>query len=94
MPAGASAAAWFDALDAACARLQRYAPDALVVSLGLDTFAGDPISSFQLQPGDFTRLGARLQRLSCPTVFVLEGGYAAAELGLNAANVVDGFEQG
>lgn len=94
LPAGASAAAWFDALDAACARLQRYAPDALVVSLGLDTFAGDPISSFQLQPGDFTRLGARLQRLSCPTVFVLEGGYAAAELGLNAANVVDGFEQG
>jgi acetoin utilization deacetylase AcuC-like enzyme len=26
-------------------------------------------------------------------VFVLEGGYAAAELGTNAVNVLDGFEQ-
>ena len=94
LPAGASVAAWFEALEAACARLQQHAPDALVVSLGLDTFAGDSISRFQLQAGDFTRLGSRLARLQWPTVFVLEGGYAAAELGINAANVVDGFEQG
>ena len=93
LPAGASVAAWFEALEAACARLQQHAPDALVVSLGLDTFAGDPISRFQLQAGDFTRLGARLAGLQWPTVFVLEGGYAAAELGINAAHVVDGFEQ-
>ena len=93
LPAGASVAAWFEALEAACARLQQHAPDALVVSLGLDTFAGDPISRFQLQAGDFMRLGARLAGLQWPTVFVLEGGYAAAELGINAAHVVDGFEQ-
>jgi acetoin utilization deacetylase AcuC-like enzyme len=73
--------------------VMRYRPDALVVSLGLDTFAGDPISSFALQADDFSRLGARLERLGLPTVFVLEGGYAASELGSNAANVVDGFEQ-
>ncbi|MCB2026195.1 MAG: histone deacetylase family protein, partial [Ottowia sp.] len=61
-------------------------------SLGLDTFAGDPISRFQLQPPDFERLGRRLQRLGLPTAFILEGGYAAAELGENAARVIDGFE--
>ena len=94
LPAGSSAAAWFDALEAACTRVERHRPDALVVSLGLDTFAGDPISSFALQAEDFSRLGARLERLACPTVFVLEGGYAASELGSNAANVVDAFEQG
>ncbi len=93
LAAGSSAATWFDALDAACARVMRYRPDALVVSLGLDTFAGDPISSFALQADDFSRLGARLERLGLPTVFVLEGGYAASELGSNAANVADGFEQ-
>ena len=53
LAAGSSAATWFDALDAACARVMRYRPDALVVSLGLDTFAGDPISSFALQADDF-----------------------------------------
>jgi acetoin utilization deacetylase AcuC-like enzyme len=94
LPAGTSADLWFAALDTACARIESHHGDALVVSLGLDTYAGDPISTFRLQADDFSRLGARLKRLARPTLFVLEGGYAASELGDNAANVVDGFEQG
>ena len=94
LAAGASVATWFDALDTACARVAAHRPDALVVSLGLDTFAGDPISRFQLQTGDFRRLGWRLQQLGLPTAFILEGGYAAAELGQNAAQVLQGFEEG
>ena len=86
-------ATWFDALEVACARIARHSADALVVSLGLDTFAGDPISTFALQADDFSRLGQRLAKLALPTVFVLEGGYAAAELGVNAVNVIEGFEQ-
>ena len=92
LPGGSSVAAWFAALEVACARIGRHRADALVVSLGLDTFAQDPISTFALQTTDFTRLGERLRQLGLPTIFVLEGGYAAAELGLNAANVMDGFE--
>jgi acetoin utilization deacetylase AcuC-like enzyme len=92
LPAGSSAGTWFDALHTACARIERYGADALVVSLGLDTFAGDPISQFQLLTADFVRLGERLKRLGRPTAFVLEGGYAAAELGHNAAAVLQGFE--
>ena len=91
LAAGSSPAAWFDALEAACARIAWHGAEALVVSLGLDTFAGDPISTFQLQVGDFTRLGQRLARLGLPTAFVLEGGYAAAELGDNAVAVLQGF---
>ena len=91
--AGASAAIWFEALETACARIAAHRPEALVVSLGLDTYADDPISTFELQSADFTRLGARLKRLGLPMLFVLEGGYAASELGRNAANVVEGFEQ-
>jgi acetoin utilization deacetylase AcuC-like enzyme len=94
LPAGSSVSAWFAALELACTRIDRHGADALVVSLGLDTFAGDPISKFALQSIDFTRLGKRLSQLGLPTIFVLEGGYAAAELGINAANVMDGFEQG
>ena len=93
LPAGSSTDTWFAALKVACASIERYQPDALVVSLGLDTFAGDPISTFALQSDDFTRLGQQLGQLGLPTVFVLEGGYAAQELGVNAANVMDGFEQ-
>ena len=91
LAAGSTAVQWFAALELACARVQRHNADALVVSLGLDTFAGDPISTFALLASDFSQLGARLQRLELPTVFILEGGYAADELGTNAANVLDAF---
>ncbi len=92
LPARSSLAKWFAALETACTRVQRHNADALVVSLGLDTFAGDPISTFALQSSDFVTLGARLKKLGLSTIFVLEGGYSAAELGVNAANVLAGFE--
>jgi acetoin utilization deacetylase AcuC-like enzyme len=93
LPAGSTVAAWFAALELACQRIAQVRPQALVVSLGLDTFAGDPIATFALQSEDFSRLGQRLARIGLPTIFVLEGGYASAELGVNAVNVMDGFEQ-
>ncbi len=92
LPAGTTAENWFLALEAACSRVEAHGADALVVSLGLDTFAGDPITKFALLSQDFLRLGRRLKRLGLPTIFILEGGYAARELGVNAVNVLDAFE--
>jgi acetoin utilization deacetylase AcuC-like enzyme len=92
LPAGAPAGQWFAALDLACRRIEQHHADALVISLGLDTFEADPICHFALRPGDFSRLGARLKRLGRPAVFILEGGYAAAALGTNAVNVLEAFE--
>ena len=94
LPAGTAAQAWFQTLQLALERVVSHRPDALVVSLGLDTYEGDPISRFKLTTADFGELGSRLARLGLPTVFVLEGGYAADELGPNARQVVDGFERG
>jgi acetoin utilization deacetylase AcuC-like enzyme len=92
MPARTTPRKWFSALEVACERVERHRADALVVSLGLDTFVDDPISKFGLLADDFSKLGARLRQLNLPTVFILEGGYAVAELGVNAANVLDAFE--
>jgi acetoin utilization deacetylase AcuC-like enzyme len=91
LPAGSSKAVWFAALSTACEKIKQFGADALVVSLGLDTFADDPISTFALQSNDYIELGAVLKQLGLPTVFILEGGYAAKELGVNAGNVLDGF---
>jgi acetoin utilization deacetylase AcuC-like enzyme len=93
LDAGCSAAQWFDALEVACNVVKSCGADALVVSLGLDTFEGDPISRFALQSADFFSVGRRIQSLGLPIVFVLEGGYATAELGANAVNVLEGFEE-
>lgn len=92
LPAGTRGPEWLATLETACARATAAGADALVVSLGLDTFAGDPLTKFALERDDFRRLGGRLARLGLPTVLVLEGGYAAAELGANAASVLEGFE--
>ncbi|WLI88972.1 histone deacetylase family protein [Massilia sp. R2A-15] len=92
LPAGSSSAHWFAALETACIKLTSSGAEALVVSLGVDTFAGDPLSHFSLTSADFLRIGERIAHLGLPTVFVLEGGYAVAEIGINVVNVLEGFE--
>lgn len=84
---------WRAALDLALAKSLEFRADALVVSLGLDTFEGDPISGFTLRSEDFLLVGEDLADARLPTVFVFEGGYAVADLGVNAVNVLEGFEQ-
>jgi acetoin utilization deacetylase AcuC-like enzyme len=92
LAAGSSNALWFDALGDAIRRTNEFKPDALVISLGVDTFADDPISKFQLREPEYLKLGAQIAALKLPTVFILEGGYAVAEIGHNVAHVLQGFE--
>ena len=95
LPPGTAYDIWGEqALEDACRRIARYAPDALVVSLGVDTFEKDPISFFKLRSDDFSRYGERLARLRTPTLFVMEGGYAVAQIGVNTVNVLTGYLQG
>ena len=94
LPAGTAWPAWSQALDLACRRIDEFGAGALVVSLGVDTFQGDPICSFQLASDDYVRMGSRIAALGRPTLFVMEGGYAVAEIGVNTSNVLHGFEAG
>jgi acetoin utilization deacetylase AcuC-like enzyme len=94
LPQHTSASAWFAALDQAQAAIQAAQCDALVVSLGVDTFADDPICSFKLVLADYLRLGQKLASLGLPTVLVLEGGYAVDAIGANVGAVLAGFEAG
>jgi acetoin utilization deacetylase AcuC-like enzyme len=93
LPRGTGFAAWRAALKTALARIAEVKAGALVVSLGVDTFEGDPISGFKLKSDDYLRMGEDLARAGLPTVFVFEGGYAVAEVGVNAVNVLEGFAQ-
>ena len=83
---------WGEALRHACNRIREYGPDALVVSLGVDTFEHDPISFFRLTSDDFRRYGTTIAALDLPTLFIMEGGYAVEEIGINTVNVLIGFE--
>lgn len=92
MGPGTSFRTWGEALTDACRKIGNYAPDALVISLGVDTFEHDPISFFKLASDDFKRYGATIAGLDLPTLFVMEGGYAVEEIGINAVNVLEGYE--
>jgi acetoin utilization deacetylase AcuC-like enzyme len=92
LPAGTDGAPYLNALSAACSAIDRYAPDGLVVSLGVDTAAEDP-DSFMLVADDYTAIGRAIGALSRPTVVVQEGGYALEVLGRNVVNTLRGIEQ-
>jgi acetoin utilization deacetylase AcuC-like enzyme len=98
---GASAAHWLAALETACIKLGMFAPEALVVSLGIgargDAQAGASASAnanakFALHGADYLRIGERIAWLGLPTAFVFEGGQAGAEIGIHTVNVLEGFE--
>jgi acetoin utilization deacetylase AcuC-like enzyme len=75
------------ALDAIAA----FAPGLLVVSLGADTWEGDPISGFRLRTPDYALLARDIAACGWPTVIVMEGGYAVDALGANVASFLGGF---
>ncbi|MCB6184049.1 histone deacetylase family protein [Leeia sp. TBRC 13508] len=92
LPHGTDWAHYQIALADALQKIQAYNPDAVVISLGVDTFEHDPISQFKLKNSDYLSLGQQIASLKKPTLFVMEGGYMVDDIGINAVNVLKGFE--
>lgn len=92
LPMGSAWGTWSAALEQACQRIAEYGAEVLVVSLGVDTYMEDPISQFKLDSPDYLAMGRRIAALGLPTLFVMEGGYAVEAIGINAVNVLEGFE--
>lgn len=91
LPRGTDWGAYRPALDRALSAIADFGTRFLVLSFGADTYAGDPISHFALEHDDFAALGRHIAAVGLPTVTVMEGGYAAAELGSNVAAFLAGL---
>ena len=79
----------------------KFQAEALVVSLGLDTLAGDPVTlrraGFQIFPDDYRPIGELIGSklpASAPCLVVQEGGYKMDDLGKAAADVIVGIAAG
>lgn len=79
------------ALEVAVGHVGRFAPGALVLALGLDAHASDPLKGMQLSTAAFERIGRRVAAMGLPTVVVQEGGYICDELGHNLTAFMEGF---
>ncbi|MDO9414691.1 histone deacetylase family protein [Pararhizobium sp.] len=82
---------FLEALTAAAKRISAYAPDVLVVALGLDAFEGDPFGGLSVSTPGFARIAAAIADLGLPTVIVQEGGYLCDELSDNLTSFLGGF---
>ena len=82
---------WLAALDRVLHAVAAFAPDALVVSLGVDAATDDPNSPLNVTVEGFSGAGRRLADLDLPTVHVLEGGYVPSTLGALVMSVIQEF---
>jgi len=83
------------ALQKAVNAAKAFGAQALVVSLGVDTLARDPVAvpgaGFEVELEDYVNIGAALRQCGLPTVFVQEGGYDINRLGTAVSNTLRGF---
>ncbi len=85
LPSGTTMSGWMTALDTALTRIAEADVDALVVSLGVDTYEHDPLGTFAITTADFSTIGAAIGNARLPTVVLQEGGYAVGDIGANVA---------
>ena len=90
LPAGTDDDAYLAALDRALAAVDAFDPALVIVSLGVDTFVGDPMCDLALTTDGFGRCGAAVAALGRPLVVLQEGGYADDALGANVSSWLRG----
>lgn len=83
LPLGSGDAAYCDAIAQGLDRIAAFDPGALVLSLGLDVAAADPIGAFSVSADGFVQAARQISALNRPTAIIQEGGYPAAGLGNN-----------
>lgn len=92
VPLGADDATWTAAVGGTLASIRAFAPDVLVVALGLDASFDDPFGGAKVTGAGFKSAGEMIGRLGLPTLIVQEGGYLSETLGPNLAAFLGGFE--
>jgi acetoin utilization deacetylase AcuC-like enzyme len=80
------------ALDQALDSIAHFPGSLLVVSLGFDTYALDPIADFALTTPVYHEIGRRVAALGRKLVILQEGGYHRPSLGENARASLRGAE--
>jgi acetoin utilization deacetylase AcuC-like enzyme len=80
------------ALDTAFTAIKDFAPDYLLVSLGLDAQENDPLGILSITTNGFSRMGGAIGALGLPSLIVQEGGYLCDEMADNLLAFLSGFE--
>ena len=80
-------------LDKGIAAIREFGAEALVVSLGFDMAADDPLAAVNVYPDGFAEMARRLAALNLPTALIQEGGYLGPSLTDNAKSFLTTFRE-
>jgi acetoin utilization deacetylase AcuC-like enzyme len=92
LPLGSDDDAYCAAIAEGLEQVAAFDPAALVVSLGLDVAAEDPIGAFAVSERGFARAADLIAQAGRPTVLVQEGGYPSEALGRNLVSFLSQFD--
>jgi len=90
MPHGSGDAKMLELVDRGIEAIRAFGAGALVVPLGFDALASDPLSVMKVTSGCFGEIGQRVRALGLPVVIVQEGGYSIEDI----AGCLQAFLQG
>lgn len=90
LPLGTGDAPWLEAIAAAIAHARAFAPDIVVIALGLDASATDPFQAFTVTSEGFRAAGRLIGAIPQPLLLVQEGGYQSDDLSGNLAAFLSG----
>ena len=80
-------------LDKGIAAARAFGAEALVVSLGFDMAADDPLAAVAVYPDGFAAMARKLADMGLPTVLVQEGGYLGPSLADNGRAFLTTFRK-
>jgi acetoin utilization deacetylase AcuC-like enzyme len=92
LPPGTTDERYAATLSLALEAVHEYQPRFLIVSLGFDACACDPIGDFALTPGFYGIMAARIAALRIPTLLITEGGYHLERIGELAVRFLQGWQ--
>ena len=75
LPPGTGGREYLEALDSVLPLYDEFAPDLLILILGVDTYKGDPLASFELEADDYFKIGQRFSKFEKLAV-LCAGGYS------------------
>ena len=88
---GTDDARYMSTLEEALELIRNFAPSRLVLSVGMDIYADDPLGTIKVTTEGIGEIGKRIAGLKLPSVIAMEGGYNNQALGRNIVSFLTPF---
>lgn len=93
LPAGVGDKDYRGYLKQAMVAIDKFEPEFIILSLGLDIFEDDPLSDIGVSTPFFKEIAESIAKLGAPVLALLEGGYDMRDLAENGATFAEGLAE-